>query len=152
MSPEDFSNVSSRETLDYLAGLISKLANRENPDLTAEYIYAVSEIAPTMVVARSGEILYATRGFEKIFSYPPGALKGRQYTILLPDDLVERHDAYFEGFWRDPKPAGVCGSPLCLRGKDANGKALSVAVGMVPRTFPSGQAVVVTVLADQTSA
>jgi PAS domain S-box-containing protein len=91
------------------------------------------EFAPDamLIVADSGEILYANQRVTDLFGYQPEDLVNRSVDLLLPERLRARHASRRRNFAEDPRVRPM-GAGLDLLGRRADGSEFPLEISLSP--------------------
>jgi PAS domain S-box-containing protein len=91
------------------------------------------EFAPDamLIVADSGEILYANQRVTAVFGYRPEDIVNRSVDMLLPERLRARHASRRRSFAEDPR-ARPMGAGLDLLGRRADGSEFPLEISLSP--------------------
>lgn len=94
---------------------------------------AVLEAAPDALLMcnRKGEVILTNSQIEKIFGYRPDELRGRNFTVLLPERLRSVHAEHAEGFFCNPAQRQM-GASKRLSGLRKDGSEIPVEISLSP--------------------
>ena len=113
-------------------------------DITAVLIDAV----PFLVVdLETGEILYASRPFERMLKYTVrGELVGMNVDDLVPEELQPRHIEYRDSYAANPIDRAMGPSPV-LAGRCRDGSKVALEIGLYPCVLSRRRCVLAVALA-----
>jgi PAS domain S-box-containing protein len=96
-----------------------------------EHFKAISENANEAIITLNteGKIIYNNKSAEEIFGYFPGELTGKEITVLIPEDLIDKHKESFNRVVKTGESV-LIGKSIEMRGKRANGKEFPIELSL----------------------
>jgi two-component system, sensor histidine kinase len=86
---------------------------------------------PTLIVDRTGLILFASAQIHSVFGYQPEELVGQPIESLMPDRSRRAHTSLFKTYFSTPKPRPM-GAGLELHAEHKNGGTFPVEISLSP--------------------
>jgi two-component system, sensor histidine kinase len=86
---------------------------------------------PTLIVDRTGSILFASTQMEAVFGYKPHELIGARIESLMPERLRQGHGSFFNSYFSTPKPRPM-GAGLDLYALHKDGREFPVEISLSP--------------------
>jgi len=86
---------------------------------------------PTLIVDRTGSILFASTQMEAVFGYKPHDLIGARVESLMPERFRQGHVSFFESYFSTPKPRPM-GAGLELYALHKDGREFPVEISLSP--------------------
>jgi two-component system, sensor histidine kinase len=86
---------------------------------------------PTLIVDRTGSILFASTQMEAVFGYEPHELIGVRIESLMPDRFRQGHVSFFKSYFSTPKPRPM-GAGLDLYALHKDGREFPVEISLSP--------------------
>lgn len=99
--------------------------------LELEVEHAIAQAVNAIAVdLDNGIIVLVTPPAEVLFGYEPGELKGHAVHDLVPEDVREQHERWFEQYSRSPTNRTMGSRGAVLRGRRKDGTEFAAEVGL----------------------
>ncbi len=112
-----------------IAAELERTAQSREANLIARRTLDISADA-VLMVDEGGRIEYANRSAHELFAYPPGALRGADLGMLLPEAWRDAHPAHLAGFAGAPEPARLMSERPEIPGVDAHGREIPLEISI----------------------
>ena len=111
------------------------------------HLRAAVEAAPSglLMVGQDGRIVLVNREIERLFGYAREELLGRPVETLVPDAMRADHEAFREGYRRDPKVRAM-GAGRELFGLRKDGSQVPVEIGLTPVATEQGTVILASIV------
>jgi PAS domain S-box-containing protein len=86
---------------------------------------------PTLIVDRTGSILFASTQMQAVFGYKPHELLGVRIESLMPERFRSGHISFFKSYFSTPKPRPM-GAGLDLYALHKDGREFPVEISLSP--------------------
>ena len=134
---------------DLTIGTVYLIGRSTNAELLENESFRMAlDASPTgiVVIQSDGEINYTTPLMSDIFGYTENEMLGKKIEMLIPDNIRPKHIQYRDNFASDPylRPMGM--KSLNLWGKDKNGAAFPVDIGLNPVYTINGMVIIASVI------
>lgn len=82
-----------------------------------------------VVVGRDGTIYTVNAAITRLLGYAKSELIGKPISMLVPERIRDKHDSYFQGWLRHPKPRSM-GADAAVTAQHKDGTELPVLISL----------------------